>query len=235
MDHLNNLPNSSSYTFGPQPQPQTLQINNSEADGPRSNYRLRSLDDCVPRLMLVLIMLFLILSFVCAIAWLVIDPQDPSFGLHSLSISNITLSDSRFAAYYEMEFDVNNTNDKANLAIDQVNVAVLYGKAIVSEKDLEEIMIFVPKMSQRKMKVVLDMESVRPVGDVFKDLSDDWSKKIVNFNVEMPVRSTYQVGAWPSKKRFFKVRCRELVVEFLSSKGTGKVMNARKSCSLQHS
>ncbi|KAJ9188623.1 hypothetical protein P3X46_000003 [Hevea brasiliensis] len=225
----NSLPISSPGSYGLQPPSATLQINSAAARPNQS----RSFHNCITRLMLLLVMSFLTLSFVSAVIWLVIDPHDPTFGLNSLCISNITLSDSQFTANYDIEFSVNNTNKKVNLVIDDVKVTVSYGRAIISLRVLEAISVSVPKTTQEKLMVVLDRHSVHSIKNrVFKEISDDWSKKIVNFNVGLFVRTKYDLGVWPTKKRFFHVSCLALTVEFLSTKRTGKLMSAAKGCSL---
>lgn len=226
MDQPNHLPVSTSPS---QPHP-----NRSNIDGtafiPSPTHNL-SYNRCVSRSMLTLVTLFLLLSCVIAIAWLVIDPQDPSIQLTSLSLSNISLSNPRFAANYDIVFNVNNTNKKPSLVIDHVRVVVFYGNALLSQKVLGETSIYIPKMSHETLKVALGKDSVHSIKNkVFKDLSDDWSRKYVNLSIEMFVRTRYELGAWPSKKKFFHGRCIGLSIEFVSTKGIGKLMNAGKDC-----
>lgn len=184
----------------------------------------------VPRLTLMVVMFFFILCLVIFIAWLVIHPLDPAIRLNSLSVSNITVSNPQFAANYDIEFTVNNTNKKVNLFVDQVEVIVNYRKGRLSSKILGESE-FLGKMSEERLKVELGRDSVCSLEDrVFKDISDEWSKKIVNFNVKLSITAGFESGVLPTKRRFMEFQCMNLPVEFFSTKGTGKLMSGGKDC-----
>ncbi|KAJ8750055.1 hypothetical protein K2173_013970 [Erythroxylum novogranatense] len=204
--------------------PNTTAPNNNNNNGSR----------CVSQLTIAIVMWFLILMLVFVIAWVVINPHSPTLRLNSLSISNITLSNSQFVANYEAAFVVYNVNKKVNFCVDELKVRVLYGKAVVSEDEEcseRQTPVCVRKMSDEEMKPELGRDSVHSVKPrVFKDISDDWSKKLVNFNVKISLRVRYEYGIWPSKETRLEFSCMNLPVQFMSTKGTGKLMSGGKFC-----
>lgn len=218
------LPTNNPYR---QPQQQPFNMDRpSHETQPNGSRR----SDFVLRLMLMLVMLFLILIFITVIAWLVINPHDPAFRLNSLNISKITLTNSQFTATYDIKFTVNNPNKKVNLLIDHVKLDVVYKKNVISERILD-VNVSVTKMSQEILNAELGRDSVHSVKHgVFKYLSDDWSKKMVTLNVDMCIRIRFALGNWPTKQRFLAVSCMNLPVEFVSIKGTGKLMSEGKDC-----
>ncbi|KAJ6670496.1 LATE EMBRYOGENESIS ABUNDANT (LEA) HYDROXYPROLINE-RICH GLYCOPROTEIN FAMILY [Salix viminalis] len=221
--------NSSNRTASDQlPTRQSFQIHYRPSDAPQpGGSRISSF---VPRLTLMLVMFFFILCSIVFIAWLVIHPLDPAIRLSSLSVSNITVSNPQFAANYDIEFTVNNTNKKVNLCVDHVRVVVAYRKGPVSSKILERSE-YLGKMGESRLKAELGRDAVRSLKDgEFKDISDEWSKKIVNFNVKLSVRAGFQIGVLPTKQKIMEFRCMNLPVEFLSTKGTGKLMSGGKDC-----
>ncbi|KAI9388153.1 hypothetical protein POPTR_009G020000v4 [Populus trichocarpa] len=108
--------------------------NRTTSDQPVGSTKRRS--SFVPRLTLIVVMFFFILCLIIFIAWLVIHPLDPAIRLNSLSVSNITVSNPQFAANYDIEFTVNNTNKKVNLFVDQVEVIVNYRKGLLSSTQI---------------------------------------------------------------------------------------------------
>ncbi|KAH8499321.1 hypothetical protein H0E87_018011 [Populus deltoides] len=135
MEHTNNYNNRTTSDQLPTQQSfQTQYSSPSNATRPVGSRKRRS--SFVPRLTLMVVMFFFILCLIIFIAWLVIHPLDPAIRLNSLYVSNITVSNPQFAANYDIEFTVNNTNKKVNLFVDQVEVIVNYRKGLLSSKIL---------------------------------------------------------------------------------------------------
>ncbi|KAG6760763.1 hypothetical protein POTOM_033943 [Populus tomentosa] len=227
MEPTNNYNNRT--TADQLPTQQSFQIRSSPSNATRPVGSRKS-SSFVPRLPLMVVMFFFILCLIIFIAWLVIHPLDPAIRLNSLSVSNITVSNPQFAANYDIEFTVNNTNKKVNLFVDQVEVIVNYRKGRLSSKILGQSE-FLGKMSEARLKVELGRDAVCSLKDrVFKDISDEWSKKIVNFNVKLSITAGFEIGVLPTKRRLMEFQCMNLPVEFFSTKGTGKLMSGGKDC-----
>lgn len=229
MEHTNNYNNRT--TSDQLPTQQSFQIQySSPSNATRPVGSTKRRPSFVPRLTLMVVMFFFILCLIIFIAWLVIHPLDPAIRLNSLSVSNITVSNPQFAANYDIEFTVNNTNKKVNLFVDQVEVIVNYRKGLLSSKILGKSE-YLGKMSEARLKVELGRDAVCSLKDrVFKDISDEWSKKIVNFNVKLSITAGFEIGVLPTKQRIMEFQCMNLTVEFFSTKGTGKLMSGGKDC-----
>ncbi|KAF9675257.1 hypothetical protein SADUNF_Sadunf09G0013200 [Salix dunnii] len=226
MDYTSN--NSNRTTSDQLPTPQSFQILYAPSHAPQPGGS-RS-PSFVPRLTLMLVMFFFILCSIIFIAWLVVHPLDPAIRLNSLSVSNISVSNPQFAANYDIEFTVNNNNKKVNLCVDHVRVVVAYRKGPVSIKILDRSE-YLGKMNESRLKAELGRDAVCTLKEgEFKDISDEWSKKIVNFNVKLFVRAGFQVGVLPTKQKIMEFQCMNLTVEFFSTKGTGKLMSGGKDC-----
>lgn len=232
MEHTNNYNNRTTSDQLPTQQSFQIQYSSpSNATRPVGSTKRRS--SFVPRLMLMVVMFFFILCLIIFIAWLVIHPLDPAIRLNSLSVSNITVSNPQFAANYDIEFTVNNTNKKVNLFVDQVEVIVNYRKGLLSSAQILGKGKYLGKMSEARLKVELGRDAVCSLKDrVFKDISDEWSKKIVNFNVELFITAGFEIGVLPTKQRIMEFQCMNLTVEFFSTKGTGKLTSGGKDCLL---
>lgn len=231
MEHTNNYNNRTTSDQLPTQQSFQIQYSSpSNATRPVGSRKRRP--SFVPRLTLMVVMFFFILCLIIFIAWLVIHPLDPAIRLNSLSVSNITVSNPQFAANYDIEFTVNNTNKKVNLFVDQVEVIVNYRKGLLSSTKILGKREYLGKMSEaRPWKVELGRDAVCSLKDrVFKDISDEWSKKIVNFNVKLSITAGFGIGVLPTKQRIMEFQCMNLTVEFFSTKGTGKLMSGGKDC-----
>jgi len=231
MEHTNNYNNRTTSDQLPTQQSFQIQYSSpSNATRPVGSRKRRP--SFVPRLTLMVVMFFFILCLIIFIAWLVIHPLDPAIRLNSLSVSNITVSNPQFAANYDIEFTVNNTNKKVNLFVDQVEVIVNYRKGLLSSTKILGKREYLGKMSEaRPWKVELGRDAVCSLKDrVFKDISDEWSKKIVNFNVKLSITAGFEIGVLPTKQRIMEFQCMNLTVEFFSTKGTGKLMSGGKDC-----
>ncbi|KAK7263448.1 hypothetical protein RJT34_31038 [Clitoria ternatea] len=163
---------------------------------------------CFRKLILMLVCIFVAFMAIISIAWHVMDPHDPGFGVTSLSVTKFTVSDSQLRGKYEVGLTFKNPNKKVQVELDSFNVFVLYGKVELVTRDL-------PKSVQ---KVVAE------------NMVEEWNKGVLDFNVKLEVRVRFEGGFWPAKVKFLNVYCGNLDVGFFSPKDTGKLLGIGKDC-----
>lgn len=173
--------------------------------------------------------LFVIFMAIIGIAWLVMHPQDPSFGVASLSVSNFYVSDSHIIGNYKVGLTITNPNKKIQVILDRFKVVIVYDEAVLSVAVVQQP-VLLEKMSNKSVKVDL---VVRKSSDlVLEKLVKDWNKGVVNFDVKMVVRVKFEAGILPSREKILGVYCGDLDVEFYSPKDTGKLLGIGKDCYL---
>lgn len=191
---------------------------------------------CVRRLMILLVLFFVLIILVISIAWSILHPINPVFTLNSLTISNFTLSNSRVNADYDFDLSVYNPNEKLTLIIDRFHVIVKYHyKKILSES--WEKLVKLEKTGNQSLKTHLrpkHSSGNRVNKHLFKLLSTDFSRRLLNLTVEVYIRTSFESEIWPTKERRMKVSCNNLNVEFGASEdsvtGTGKLSGGGKQC-----
>lgn len=192
----------------------------------------------VRRLITALLLLFVLISVVGWIAWLIVHPLGPVFTVSSLTVSNLTLSnnnDSRIKADYHLVFSMKNPNKKVPLAIDSFETLLLYKKDAVLTQARSTKAVSLEKMSQKNWSPEFPKDFSKPLhGREFNEIGKDWSKRVVSFNVKVKIGATFTYGICLSKRRIMNVSCINLVVEFLEPRGiNGKLRGAGgKDCSV---
>lgn len=191
----------------------------------------------VRRLITALLFLFVLISVVSWIAWLIVHPLGPVFTVSSFTVSNLTLSnnnDSRIKADYHLVFSLKNPNKKVPLVINNFEILLLYKNDTVLIQTWITEAVSLEKMSQKNWSPEFPRDFGEPLhGREFNEIGKDWSKRVVSFDVKMKIEARFTYGIWLSKRRIMKVSCINLVVEFLEPRGiNGKLRVAGgKVCS----
>lgn len=190
-------------------------------------------DNSFIRSLLLVVIIFVIVMVIISIAWLVMHPRDPGFGVTSLSVTNFNVSDSQVRGRYEVVLTVTNPN-KIKTEVVLHRAAMLYGQEWNSVAEVQQQSVFVEKLTNKSVKVDLEVKD-RHEKVVPEVLVKDWNKGVVNFNVVLNVMVRFQAGIWPSKDKLLEVRCKDLDVEFFSpTKDTGKLLGIGKHCNTQN-
>ncbi|XP_058779686.1 NDR1/HIN1-like protein 1 [Vicia villosa] len=188
----------------------------------------------IRRLTWTIVLLFLLLTVIIAIAWSVMDPHKPRFRVSTISVSNFSVSDSDLKGVFEVELNITNPNKKVEIRVDQFYVWVSYSSVGLSRAILPQP-IYLKKRSDKgvKIKFSLKNSSITKLADnkvLWNDLVKDWSKGIVNFDVKMMARIVYEAGILPSREKFLDIYCGNLDVGFVPIKDTGKLLGIGKDC-----
>ncbi|MED6222449.1 hypothetical protein PIB30_064598 [Stylosanthes scabra] len=190
---------------------------------------------CVRKAIWLIVSLFLILTLIMAIARSVLKPRPPSFRVSSVSVSNFSVSDSELKGKYEIDLNITNPNKRVDVKVDEFIFLVCYDTMVVSAPQpvlQQPLVMYAEKMREKDMKVELRLMDTGPSGRRKKKMVKDWKKRVVNFNVRMKARVTYEDGIWGTKQKFLDIYCGDLDVEFFSIKDTGKLLGLGKDCNV---
>ncbi|KAI6685354.1 hypothetical protein NL676_031267 [Syzygium grande] len=195
----------------------------------------RCIQQVVRRLIASLILLIVLASAVCSIAWLMLHPRPPVFRVNSLAVSGFNISSPRFAPRYDLELVITNPNKKIAFFIDHFSLLVSYGgiplhRRVMKPTDPVEI----PGHRSSRIRYELDKEKLndKKKRKVLRDMEGDWSKGVVSFEVKVNVRLEFRAGTWLSRQRSVEASCKDLSVEFLPAKDTGKLHDGGRVCSV---
>jgi len=172
-----------------------------------------------------------------SIAWLVMHPHDPGFGVTSLSVTNFALSESQVRGRYEVGLTITNPNKvKTQVVLHSSGFLLLPDQwhSVAAVQRQQQQRVFLEKLTNESVKVDFEVkdEHKRVVPQV---LLKDWNKGVVNFNVVLKVTVIFEAGIWPSKDKKLDVCCEDLDVEFHSqAKDTGKLLGIGKNCSTKN-
>ncbi|KAL2328416.1 hypothetical protein Fmac_021843 [Flemingia macrophylla] len=191
-------------------------------------------NSCVRNFILVLIIIFVIAMAIINIAWLVMHPRYPGFRVTSLSVTNFIVSDSQVRGRYEVVLNVTNPNNKiiTEVGFHSVAMLVLYGQEWHAVAAVQQV--FMEKLTNKSVKVGLEVRNPHEKA-VPEALVKNWNKGVVNLNLVLSVKVTFEAGILPSEDKLLDVCCMDLDVEFPSStKGTGKLLGMGKNCTTRN-
>ncbi|XP_061337350.1 NDR1/HIN1-like protein 1 [Gastrolobium bilobum] len=183
----------------------------------------------VRELIWMVVFIFVICMAIISIAWLVMNPHDPSFRVMSLSVTNFTASGSQLRGKYEVELNIGNQNKKVQVILDRFEVFVFYCEVMLSVDAVQQP-IYIEKMTNKSVKVELGVVRKSSKVVVPEGLVKEWNKGVVNFNLKMGFRVRFEAGIWPSREKLLNASCVDLYVEFSSPKDTGKLLGIGKDC-----
>ncbi|KAB1227060.1 hypothetical protein CJ030_MR1G009591 [Morella rubra] len=198
----------------------------------------------------VVLSILIIISLVMSIAWLILNPKLPLFGVNSLTVSNFTLSDhdSRSVSG-DIEIFARNPNKKIQMYFNNVDIHLCYrGRHVISVSsnmtgvslDHVENTAFgaALKANSRCFRKNCHNSLCSVKKKDFKKLRENSSSgddQAVNFNVKMLVSTTSRAGNWFTMKGSMVVSCRNLEVTFSSPKAKGKLKEGRDhNCQVRH-
>lgn len=190
----------------------------------------------VRRLIISLILLFFLASAAGFIAWLMLHPHPPSTRVNSLAVSRFNISSPQFTPRFDLELVVTNPNKKIVFSIDHFGFLLSY-KGIPLLRRVGNTTSYIQILGNRSSEVEfeLDMEkkpSDKKKGKVLRDVKGDWSRGLVTFQVKVNMRVKFRAGRWLSKQRLMEVFCKDLRVEVLPAKETGKLHDGGRICSV---
>ncbi|GMP99104.1 hypothetical protein CsSME_00046721 [Camellia sinensis var. sinensis] len=191
----------------------------------------------VRRLILALIFLFVGITAVSFISWLILQPQLPVVRVDSLSVSNFNLSDLQTNARYKVEFTIMNPDTKISLEFKRFLVSVSYDRSPLSRGWLGRA-LEVRKMNESGVKIELGSNP----GDnswittrTTIEIGSDWrERREVSLNVGMVGLAQFEVSDWLNRHSSISVSCENLRVAFSSndtSSMTGK-LRGTSDCSV---
>ncbi|GAU22349.1 hypothetical protein TSUD_106770 [Trifolium subterraneum] len=182
----------------------------------------------VRRLTWTIVLLFLLLTVIIAIAWNVMNPHNPRFRVSSIYVSNFTVSDSELKGTFEIELNITNPNRKVEIMVDRFSVSVFYRSVGLSGAIVLQP-IYLKKSSDKDVKIKFSSRD-SSTKLAHNDLVNDWNRGIVNFDVKMLARIVFEAGILPSRENFLDIYCGNLDVGFVPIKDTGKLLGIGKEC-----
>jgi hypothetical protein len=192
--------------------------------------------DALRRFTYMLLLWLTIFGSIISIAWLILKPQAPDFGVNALpTVSNFELSSSQIQGKYDVKIFIRNPNKKLNLYLSNFKIVVLYRRnRLCKTYSLASLSLEKNKMKQTTLSAQLQSDLGCPVkAKELKNLVRKLNSgvtQMVNFDLEMSVSTTFSDGKWLQVKRSIDVYCKNLNIIFLSSKQTGKSKEKRQSC-----
>lgn len=182
-----------------------------------------------------LILLFVLVSAACFIAWLALHPRAPVFRVDSLTVSGFNISSPQFAPRFNLELVISNPNRKIFFFIDHFGLLVSY-RGIPLLKSAVDSSTSIKILGKRTSEVEFELDmkklSDKKKRKVLRDIKGDWSRGVVSFQVKVNVRVKFRAGRWLSRQRFVDAFCKDLSVEFLPAKETGKLHDGGRICSV---
>ncbi|KAF8039609.1 hypothetical protein BT93_B1970 [Corymbia citriodora subsp. variegata] len=196
----------------------------------------RSIHEVVRRLTALLVLLFVLASSACFVAWLVLHPHPPVFRVDSLAVSGINISSPQFAPRCDLQLAITNPNRKIVLFVDHFALLVSY-RGIQLLRRVPKLMdpVEIPGNWSSRVKFALDTEKPNDETKraVLRDMEGEWSEGAVSFEVKVKVRVKFIAGGWLSRQRLVEATCKDLSIEFLPRNETGKLPDGgRKICSV---
>ncbi|KAK4255290.1 hypothetical protein QN277_008305 [Acacia crassicarpa] len=189
-----------------------------EGDGGTRRSRTR-MSACVPKITLCVVLLFVLMTCVISIAWFVINPQEPSIRVTSLTVSSFSVSDSELRGTYEMGINISNTNKKIDMFLSELAVSMSYHDVEIARGTAPEkkvISLERTKDMNLKVHVVMKVDSSelerKKKKKVFTNAVEEWRRRVVNFNVRMEVLVRFEAGNWPPESKLFSLNCGDVVV-----------------------
>ncbi|KAI9107635.1 hypothetical protein K1719_021298 [Acacia pycnantha] len=188
-----------------------------EGNGGISRIRT-SMSTYVPKITLCVVLLFVLMTCVIAIAWFVINPQEPSIRVSSLTVSNFSVSDSQLRGTYDIGINISNTNKKIDMFLSELAVSVRYHEVELARGtalEKEEISLERTREMNLKVHVVMkvDPSELGKKKKVFTQVVKEWrSRQVVNFNVRMELLVSFEAGNWPPESKLFNLNCGDVGV-----------------------
>ncbi|KAF8039608.1 hypothetical protein BT93_B1969 [Corymbia citriodora subsp. variegata] len=199
---------------------------------PNSNFNARNVVRC---LIATLILLSILASAASFIAWLTFHPHPPVFRVNSLAVSGFNISSPQFTPRYDLELVIMNPNKKIIFFIDDFSFQVSY-KGIPLLKRAMDSSHYVQILSNRSSEVEFELDaeklSNKRKRKVLRDIEGDWRRGVVSFQVKVNMMADFRAGGWLSRQRSVEASCKDLSVEFLRGKATGKLPDGGRFCSV---
>lgn len=140
----------------------------------------------VSNITLCVVLLFILLTCVIAIAWLVMNPHEPSIRVGSLSVSHFSVCDSQLRGTYDIVFNMSNPNKKIDMFLSEVSVSIRHHKVELARGTVQEEAFSLEGTTEMKVKVHVVMKAdLYKKKKVFAEVGDGWRRRVVNFNVRM--------------------------------------------------
>ncbi|XP_028808339.1 uncharacterized protein LOC114762901 [Neltuma alba] len=173
----------------------------------------------VPKLTFCVVLLFLLLVCVVGMAWLVMNPHEPSIRVGSLSVSHFSVSDSQLRGTYDIGFNISNPNKKIDMLLDEFSVSIRYHKVELARATVqkpEPISLERRREINVKVPIVMKVDLLKlRKKKVFAEVKEEWrGRKMVNFHVGMEVSVRFEAGNWPPKSKLFNLNCGDVGVVF---------------------
>ncbi|KAK4255289.1 hypothetical protein QN277_008304 [Acacia crassicarpa] len=190
-----------------------------EVDGGTSRSRT-SMSTCVPKTTHCVLLLFALMICVIAIAWFVINPQEPSILVSSLTVSNFSVSDSELRGTYDIGINISNTNKKIDMSLSELAVSVLYHEVEIARgtaQEKEPMPLERTRELNLKVHVVVmkvDSSELGKKKKVFTQVVEELSRQVLNFNVRMELVVSFEAGNWPPEPepKHFNLNCGDVGV-----------------------
>lgn len=164
-----------------------------------------------------------------------LHPHPPSTRVNSLAVSGFNISSPRFTPRFDLELVVTNPNKKIVFSIDHFFFLLCYRgipllRSVVDPS--KDIQILGNRSSEVKFELDMKKLSDKKKGKVLRDIKGDWSRGVVSFQVKVSMRVEFRAGRWLSRQRLEEAFCKDLTVEFLATKETGKLHDGGRVCSV---
>ncbi|KAK3443744.1 hypothetical protein EUGRSUZ_B03820 [Eucalyptus grandis] len=181
-----------------------------------------------------LILLTVLASALCLIAWLTLHPHPPVFRVNSLAVSGFNISSPQFTPRYDLELVITNPNKKTVLLIDQFGFLVSYRGIPLLRRAMDSTNVQILGNRSSEVEFELDVQKLndKKRRKVLRDIRGDWSRRVVSFLVKVDMRVEFRAGRWLSRQRSVEASCKDLSVEFLPGKETGKLPDGGRICSV---
>ncbi|KAI6685353.1 hypothetical protein NL676_031266 [Syzygium grande] len=171
----------------------------------------------------------------CFIAWLMIHPHPPVIRVNSLAVSGFNISSPQFTPRYDLELVITNSNKKIVFFIDHFGLLISY-RGIPLLRRVRDSSDYVRILGNRSSEVEFKLDSEK-LNDqkkrkVLRDIKGDWSRKVVSFQVKVDMRVEFRAGRWLSRQRLVEASCKDLSIELLPAKETGKLHDGGRICSV---
>lgn len=149
-------------------------------------------------------------------------------------MSGFNISSPQFTPRYDLELVIRNPNKKMVLLIDQFVFLVSYRGIPLLRRAMDSTNVQILGNRSSEVEFELDVQKLndKKRRKVLRDIRGDWSRRVVSFLVKVDMRVEFRAGRWLSRQRSVEASCKDLSVEFLPSKETGKLPDGGRICSV---
>lgn len=179
------------------------------------------------KILIFTITFFFIFGAVLLIVWLVVRPRLPDFEITSLSVTNLTATDSHVTGTWDARFHSSNPNKKMTVSYYDVVSSIFFKSNYLTRTQIAPFRQ--DTGAQTNLTAIFSVIDSYVDSKVVGDINSERSHGTIYFNVKLEAIAGYRYGWWRIRRRVLGVWC-DSVPTNVSSSGSGSMVGGSRKC-----